>query len=85
MTIVNQGETKMTKLTPEQVAKLINDPQIKATLQANKTRAQLKRESDLMLLGYNQAILDYGKLPAGHTVQSWNDVIEGQKAKLGKG
>jgi hypothetical protein len=70
------------QLTPEQITQLTNDPQIKATIEANKAQAQGKRESDLMLLGYNQALHDCANWPEGHTAQSWNDVIDRQKAKL---
>lgn len=73
----------MPQLTKAQITQLTNDPSIKATVEANKARAQAKRESDLMLLGYNQALHDCANWPEGHTAQSWNAIIEGQMAKLG--
>lgn len=77
----------MSQLTPEQVSKLVNDPSIQATTEANRTteaqRAKAKRETDLMLLGYNQALLDNHQWPQGHTSRTWADVIETQKNKLG--
>lgn len=73
----------MPQLTQEQINQLANNPTIKTTVEANKVKAQARGESDLMLLGYNQALLDYGQLPEGHTTQSWEEVIEGQKTKLG--
>lgn len=75
----------MSQLTPEQITKLIDDPQIKATIETNKAQAQAKRESDLMVLGYNQALLDWEHIPEGHFPSTWNEVIKGQKAKLGIG
>ncbi len=72
----------MTGLNAEQIAKLTNDPQIQATVEANKVKAQAKRESDLMLLGYNQALLDYGQLPEGWERQDMIRTIDNQKAKL---
>lgn len=71
------------QLTPEQIKQLTNDPQIQATIEANQAQAQAKRESGLMSLGYNQALHDCANWPEGHTAQSWNKVIDGQKAKLG--
>ena len=73
----------MSKLTPEEISQLTNDPQIQATVEANKAKAQAKRESDLMSLGYNQALLDYGQLPEGWERQDMIRMIDGQKAKLG--
>ena len=72
----------MTGLSADQIEKLMNDPQIQATVEANKIRAQAKRESDLMMLGYNQALLDYGKLPEGWERQDMIRTIDNQKAKL---
>lgn len=73
----------MAGLTPEQITQLTNNPQIKATVEANKAKAQARRESDLMLLGYNQCLLENGPLPEGWTVQDMQSVIDSQKAKLG--
>jgi hypothetical protein len=71
-------------LSKEQIAQLVNDPSIKATIEVNKAAAQAQLESDLMLLGYNQAILDYGQLPEGWETQDMIRTIEEQRAKLGK-
>ncbi len=73
----------MPQLTLEQINQLANDPSIQATIEANKVKAQAKRESDLMLLGYNEALLDNHVWPEGHTSATWGDVIEMQKRKLG--
>jgi len=70
-------------LTEDQIAKLVNDPSIKATIEANKEAVARQRDCDLMMLGYNQALHGCGNWPEGHTAQSWNKVIECQKAKLG--
>ncbi len=72
----------MTGLNASQIEKLMSDPQIQATIEANKAKAQAKRESDLMLLGYNQALLDCGKLPEGWERQDMIRTINDQKAKL---
>lgn len=71
------------ELTSEQITKLANEPAIQATIEANKAQTQPKRESDLMLLGYNQALLDYGQLPEGWETQDMIRTINEQKAKLG--
>jgi hypothetical protein len=75
------------RLTEKEIEKLKNDPAIQATAEANKAaaaqRAEAKRETDLLLLGYNQALLDNHQWPSGHTSRTWADVIEMQKAKLG--
>lgn len=73
----------MPQLTPEQITKLSNDPTIKATVEANKAQAQARRESELMLLGYNQALLDYGQLPEGWETKDMTRTVNEQKAKLG--
>ena len=70
-------------LTREQVLELVNNPDIQATEKANKELALKCRESDLMVLGYNQALYDYGNWPEGHTSESWLQVIEAQKERLG--
>lgn len=71
------------KMHPEQILQLVNDPTIKATIEANKTEIFKQHESDLMMLGYNQALLDYGHLPEGWDTQDMVRTIEEQKAKLG--
>lgn len=73
----------MTGLNADQIEKLMSDPEIQATIEANKARAAKKRESDLMLLGYNQALLDYGQLREGWETQYMIRTINKQKAKLG--
>jgi hypothetical protein len=75
----------MTGLTKDQVKQLLNDPSIQATEEENKAKAKARRESDLMLLGYNQALLDVGKpaLPKGWTVQKLQGVVNKQREKLG--
>lgn len=73
----------MTGLNADQIRKLMSDPEIQATIEANKAKAQARRESDLMLLGYNQALLDYGQLPEGWETQDMIRTISDQKAKLG--
>jgi hypothetical protein len=70
-------------LTEKQIKQLANEPSIKATAKANEEVKAKKREADLMLLGYNQALQDTANWPEGHTAQSWNEVIEFQKTKLG--
>jgi hypothetical protein len=73
----------MPQLTLEQITKLTEDPAVQATIETNKAQAQARRESDLMLLGYNQALLDYGQLPEGWETQDMIRTIAEQKAKLG--
>lgn len=75
----------MTGLNAKQVAKLMSSPDIQATIRANKAQAAKDRDAELMLLGYNQALLDCGQaaLPEGWTTAELQDVINGQRAKLG--
>jgi hypothetical protein len=61
----------------------MSDPTIQATIEANKIKATKSRDAELMLLGYNQALLDYGQLPEGWERQDMARTIEEQKAKLG--
>lgn len=72
----------MSQLTKEQIEKLVNNPMIKATVEANKARAKATRQADLMLLGYNQALLDNNLWLEGHTRESWAEVVAQQKSKL---
>jgi hypothetical protein len=69
----------MPKLTREEIKQLISGHTIQATIEADKAT----RESDLMLLGYNQALLDYGQLPEGWETRDMIRTIDEQKAKLG--
>ncbi len=75
----------MTGLNADQIEKLMSDPEIQATIEANKARAAKNRGAELMLIGYNQALLDCGQaaLPEGWTLVQMQDVINGQRAKLG--
>lgn len=71
-------------LTQDQIFKhLINDPMIKATIEDNQDKAKAQHEADLMLLGYNQCLLENGFLPEGWSAQDMKSVISHQKAKLG--
>lgn len=74
-----------TGLTPEQVTQLVNDPEIQKTVEANKVEAAKRRDTDLMLVGYNQALLDVGQaaLPEGWTTNDLQEVINKQREKLG--
>jgi hypothetical protein len=72
-----------TMLTKEQIKKLTSNPKIQKTIKANKEAIAKRRECDLMLLGYNQALLDTGQHPEGHDYNSWSEVIKGQRDKLG--
>jgi len=75
----------MTGLNADQIRELMLDPEIQATIEANKAKAAKKRAAKLMLVGYNQALLDCGQscLPAGWTLVQMQDVINGQREKLG--
>lgn len=83
--IQEEADSGRPQLNPEQITRfrLANDPGIKATVEANKAQAQARRESELMLLGYNQALLDYGNLPNGWETQTMINTINDQKVKLG--
>jgi hypothetical protein len=72
-------------LTKEQVTQLVNDPEIQATIEANKIKAASQRDAELMTLGYNQALLDVGQaaLPDGWTEKDLREVISKQREKLG--
>jgi hypothetical protein len=67
------------------VATLIKSESIKATIEANKVKIAKRRDVELMLLGYNQALLDCGQpaLPSGWTVDDLQEVINKQRGKLG--
>jgi hypothetical protein len=70
------------KLTPDQVKVYLSDKRIKATVTKNKVLAVREREGNLMLLGYNQALLDHG-VPEGVSRQSLVDAVESLKRKAG--
>jgi hypothetical protein len=74
-----------TGLTKLQIEQLMNDKGIQATIEANKIKAEKSRDADLMMLGYNQALLDVGQaaLPEGWTVEDLQVVINKQREKLG--
>lgn len=73
----------MAKLTKEQIAKLISDPKIQETVEKNKKLAVNNRDRKLMLLGYNQALLDNGGLPdEGLTVEALERIIANSKLEL---
>ncbi len=76
---------RATGLTPEQVTKLVNDPKIQATIEANKEAVARRRDNDLMMVGYNQALLDVGQaaLPEGWTANDLQEVINEKREKLG--
>jgi hypothetical protein len=73
------------KLTRDQINQLVNDPAIQATVEANKIKAAKARDTELMMLGYNQALLDVGQaaLPEGWTIQDLQEVVNRQREKLG--
>lgn len=75
----------MTELNPEQIAQLTNDENVQATIEANKVQVAKDRDTELMLLGYNQALLDCGQadLPEGWTTADLQEVIRKQRDKLG--
>lgn len=72
-------------LNQEQITQLMNDPKIQATIEANKIKAAKARDTDLMMLGYNQALLDVGQaaLPEGWATEDLQEAINKQREKLG--
>lgn len=73
----------MAAKSKEQILQILKGNKTQADIEANKAAAAQRRESDLMILGYNQALLDTGNLPEGFTMAGMVKIIESQKAKLG--
>ncbi len=72
----------MSELTKSQIEELKNNPQIQATIKRNKSEAGREREAKLMLLGYNQALLDTNQIPSGMTRQYLEAIVTEMKEKL---
>lgn len=72
-------------MTEDQITQLMQDKNIQATIEANKAEAAKQRDAELMILGYNQALLDCGKaaLPQDWTTDQLQLVINKQREKLG--
>lgn len=64
--------------TPEEVTQLTID-------EANEEPVTNQRDIDIMMVGYNQALLDVGQaaLPEGWTAADLQEVINKQREKLG--
>lgn len=75
---------KLTEKQRKRFSNMMEEAEIVEDNEARFARLQAKRESDLMLLGYNQCLLENELWPEGHTRQSWKGIIEAQMAKLGK-
>ena len=77
--------TNTSGLTQEQITQLVNDPEIQKTIEANKVEVLARRDADLMMVGYNQALLDVGQaaLPKGWTTNDLQKVIAKQRKRLG--
>ena len=73
------------KMTKEEILAAMKGKKSQAMIEREKENATLDRESNLMLLGYNQALLDQGEsaMPEGWTVADMQKVIAGQRTKLG--
>jgi hypothetical protein len=74
----------MSELTQGQIDQLKNDPQIQATIERNKIAAAQERESKLMMLGYNQALLETGQIPEGMSRKDLEGIVANMREKLGK-